>query len=213
MLHVDHEHGSSPPRIRGLLCPQCNYDLEAFTRKCVIYHPGGHGASLPRKDPRFVKYLREREGQAHKAAGWTAKKGEGRRPSETFDRYWIYAERKDPASYPGDSDRSGKWLVFVKKAEVDQWWAKIKEATENGRLGGVAKVATMKENPNATSADMKVICVYIYGVDDEEDCNRIRQALRELGVTWKIPYKADADTLAGRYSRKGGAGRISKRYE
>jgi hypothetical protein len=61
-LHVDHERGSSPPRIRGLLCWQCNYDLEAFITKRVILHPGGHGASLPRNDPRFVKYLREREG-------------------------------------------------------------------------------------------------------------------------------------------------------
>jgi hypothetical protein len=36
--------------------------------------------------------------------------------------------------------------------------------------------------------------------------------LRGLGVTWKIPYKTDADTIAGKYARQGGS-RISKRYE
>jgi hypothetical protein len=57
MLHIDHEHGSSPPRVRGLLCRDCNYDLEAFIRNAPVTHPGGRGRSLPRRDPRFRKYL------------------------------------------------------------------------------------------------------------------------------------------------------------
>jgi hypothetical protein len=212
MLHIDHDHRSSSKRVRGLLCPQCNYDLEAFILRRSIYHPGGYGVSFPRKNPRFQKYLREREEQARKPVRRIASESDNSRPSETFDRYWIHAERKDRASYPEHSDRGGKWLIFVKKSEVDQWWAKIKEATANGRLGSAAKVATMKENPHATNAENKVICVYTYDIDDEADCSRVRQALRELGVTWKTPYKIDADTLAGKYS-KGGGVRVSKRYE
>ena len=69
----------------------------------------------------------------------------------------------------------------------------------------------MKPNPNAASAQTKVICVYTYDVSDEQDCSRVSAALRDLGVTWKIPYKTDADTYAGRYS--GDGVRVSKRYE
>jgi hypothetical protein len=69
----------------------------------------------------------------------------------------------------------------------------------------------MKPNPNAASDRTKVICVYTYDVADEHDCARVRSALRDLGVTWKIPYKTDADTYAGRYSHDGV--RVSKRYE
>jgi len=36
--------------------------------------------------------------------------------------------------------------------------------------------------------------------------------LRNLGVTWKIPYKTDADTYAGKYATRGKV-RVSKRYE
>lgn len=60
VLHIDHEHGSSPPRVRGLLCAQCNFDLEAFIRNRRVVHPGKRGVSVPRKDPRFVEYLRLR---------------------------------------------------------------------------------------------------------------------------------------------------------
>jgi hypothetical protein len=74
-------------------------------------------------------------------------------------------------------------------------WAKIKAATERGLLGGRAKVATMKLNPNAAANDTRLICVYTYDVDDERDCSNVREMLRDLGVTWKIPYKTDADPL------------------
>jgi len=134
------------------------------------------------------------------------------RPSEVVDRYWIHAERKAGGSYPDHTERGGKWMLFVKTSEIDSWWATIKMATESGRLGSSAKVATMKPNPNAASPDTRVICVYTYDVEDEHDCTRVRSALRELGVTWKIPYKTDVDTYAGKYAGRDGS-RVSKRYE
>ncbi len=137
--------------------------------------------------------------------------GDSRRPSEITDQYWIYAERSDLEHYPEHSERGGKWMLFIKSSDIDVWWAKIKSATESGLLGSSAKVATMKPNPNAASDRTKVICVYTYDVADEHDCARVRSALRDLGVTWKIPYKTDADTYAGRYSHDGV--RVSKRYE
>ena len=134
------------------------------------------------------------------------------RPSEVFDAFWIHAERRDQSSYPDHTERGGKWMLFIDTSEIDVWWSKIKAATEGGVLGGSAKVATMKPNSNATSADTRVICVYTYDVTDEADCTRVREGLRNLGITWKIPYKTDADTHAGKYAMRGNV-RISKRYE
>jgi hypothetical protein len=135
-----------------------------------------------------------------------------RPPSKVFDAYWVYAERKDRSSYPDHTERGGKWMLFIKTSEIDEWWSKVKTATEDGLLGSSAKVATMKSNPNAASPDTRVVCVYTHDVEDEADCARVRKALRDLGVTWKIPYKTDADTYAGKYAKRGSE-RISKRYE
>jgi hypothetical protein len=63
LLHIDHEHGTMPYRVRGLLCRDCNYDLEAFIRKAPVIHPGGRGESVPRNDPRFREYLKQTAGR------------------------------------------------------------------------------------------------------------------------------------------------------
>ena len=94
---------------------------------------------------------------------------------------------------------------------MDEVWKKIKEATENGELGQRSKVATTKLNPNARDPTRKVICVYTYDYEDEEDVRRVREKLRGLGFINKIAYKADEDTMAGKYSTTV-KGRISKYY-
>ncbi len=133
------------------------------------------------------------------------------KPSEVTDAYWLHAERKT-GTYPADTENCGKWLVFVPVAQIDEVWARIKLAIEEGRLGSSAKVATARPNPNATNPDSKVICVYTYDWTDEEDVRRVRHELRVLGIISKIPYKADAETYAGRYANQGHK-RISKYYE
>ena len=133
------------------------------------------------------------------------------KPSEVTEVYWIYASRKK-GEYPNSTPRSGKWLIFSDIKVVDEVWAKIKKATEEGKLGDRAKVSTAKPNPLATDPNKKVICVYTYDWTDEVDVRRIREELRKLGVTDKIPYKSDEDTLSGKY-RITGYTRISKYYE
>jgi hypothetical protein len=68
--------------------------------------------------------------------------------------------------------------VFVKNSHVDRWWRKIKNATEAGLLGGSAKVSTANPNPSAAGSDIRAICVHTYDVEDERDCERVREALR-----------------------------------
>ncbi|MCW7075225.1 MAG: DUF1917 domain-containing protein [Candidatus Methanospirare jalkutatii] len=81
------------------------------------------------------------------------------KPSEVTDVYWIYAERKR-GKYPKATPRSGKWLIFVDPENVDEVWAKIKKAVEEGKLGDSAKVSTAKPNPLAGKSKAHVICVY-----------------------------------------------------
>lgn len=133
------------------------------------------------------------------------------KPSRTTAVYWLFAERLI-GTYPAATERCGKWLIFVPVKNTDAVWERIRKATEEGRLGDCAKVAMAKSNPIAAGSSMKVICVYTYDWKDEEDVKRIRTELRMLGITWKIPYKSDEDTEAGRY-RATGHTRISKYYE
>lgn len=111
-------------------------------------------------------------------------------PSQVMNVYWLFAERKQ-GKYPPHSENGGKWLIFAPIARIDNMWSKIKSATEEGRFGKLSKVATAKPNFNASDSKTKVICVYTYDWTDKEDVMRIRQDLRQLGITWKIPYKAD----------------------
>lgn len=133
------------------------------------------------------------------------------KPSEITEVYWIYAERRK-GKYPESTLRSGKWLVFVDKKDVDEVWDKIKKAVEEGKLGSDAKVATAKPNPLATNPNNRVICVYTYDYTDEQDVRRVREELRHLSINGRIPYKTDEDTLSGKYQITGHT-RISKYFE
>jgi len=82
--------------------------------------------------------------------------GDDQRPSQVLDRYWIHAENRNDDSHPGHGSGGGKWMLFIKTTDVDDWWAKIKSATESGHLGYSAKVATMKPNPMATGKSTRL---------------------------------------------------------
>ncbi|MFX1295275.1 MAG: putative phosphothreonine lyase domain-containing protein [Promethearchaeota archaeon] len=132
-------------------------------------------------------------------------------PSEVTEVYWIFVHNNE-IDYPAPTQQSGKWLVFVHKNQIDLVWKKIKFCIENGELGRSAKVSTARPNPNAQDPEKHVICVYTYNSDDVEDVRRIRQRLRELGITQKIPYKTDKATLEGKYAKRGHK-KISKYFE
>ncbi len=133
------------------------------------------------------------------------------KPSQVTDVYWLTAERRK-GKYPKATARSGKWLIFVRNDEVDEVWAMISEAVREGKLGNRAKVSTAKPNPLSRDPARHVLCIYTYDYANKKDVIRVRRELRRLGITEKIPYKADEDAVAGKY-RKLGHMRISKYFE
>ncbi len=120
------------------------------------------------------------------------------KPSKAFDGYWIYARRKK-GSYPAHTARSGKWLIFAPTDQIDRAWEIVKQATINGMLGEVSKVATALENSNAKDNNVKVICVYTYDYEDKDDVYSIRDKLYKLGFTNRLVYKTDQATKSKKY--------------
>lgn len=102
-----------------------------------------------------------------------------------------------------ERSRVGKWLVFVQPDDVDKIWEKIKKATEDGLLGGTSKVSTAARSKSYSGSKQHVICIYTDDWTDENDVMRVREELRKLGITKKIPYKSDEDTLSGKYAKNG----------
>lgn len=101
--------------------------------------------------------------------------------------------------------KSGKWLVFVNQENVDEVWMNIRKATEAGRLGISSKVSTAKPSPLSSDPARRthVICVYTHDWTNRADVMGVREELRKLGITNKIPYKSDEDTLSGKYAVTG----------
>ena len=78
------------------------------------------------------------------------------------------------------------------------------QATEQGKLGSLAKCATAMPNPNATDPNSKVICVYTYDAEDKDDVIRIAWELYQLGVApIVLNYKQDRETSEGKYVKRG----------
>ena len=101
-------------------------------------------------------------------------------PSSMNVIYWI--ESKPLTSAPTLTPRAGEWLIETTTAEVDDLWAKIRQATEEGRLGYKSKVSTSPTKGQA-DASARLIVVRTYDADDLADMARIEAALHELGMT------------------------------
>lgn len=126
-------------------------------------------------------------------------------PSEATDTYWLLA-RPSPGTQRPPTPNSDKWLVFISHKSVDEVWAKIASATAAGHLGYLSKVSTAKPKSSGKPPSSRVICVYTHDWTDELDVWRVRQALRDLGITETISYKSDDDTRDGISARDRPAG-------
>jgi hypothetical protein len=115
-------------------------------------------------------------------------------PSEVTNAAFIVATYKEKMRK--ESDRVGKWLLFVPEKNIDSTWQNVKKAVEAGKLWKKAKVSTAWRSKGG----VYVVCVYTYDHEDAEDVMRIREYLREMGFKRPVSYKTDKQTLAGIYS-------------
>lgn len=96
-------------------------------------------------------------------------------PSQAGGVYWIEAKRK-MGDYPAPTPHSGQWVLETTLQEVDALWLKIKQATEEGKLGHKSKVSTAAR-PGQADPNARLICVRTYDGDDVVDVTRVRAAL------------------------------------
>jgi hypothetical protein len=130
-----------------------------------------------------------------------------------FDNRWISSPNPSSPRFFSDEtgkdwtlDETGKFVIFHKSGKWcifhrPELWNEISLAVENGALGTDSKI----------SKDGGVICVYVYDGDDYDEVMRVRQRLRDIGVTWKIPYVDDAETRSA--ASQGDRRRRSRYYE
>jgi hypothetical protein len=111
------------------------------------------------------------------------------RPSRFTGDHYLHATGPEPAE--GLVRRPGKWMIFLSRSRIDAMWEVIRRAVAGGRLGHAAKVSTALPDPMSPDPKKHVIFVYTADEDDATDVRRVRDALRQLGVGWKIPYKSD----------------------
>lgn len=104
----------------------------------------------------------------------------------------------------------GKWLVFVPALKVNQVWQTVSSAIDKGNLPYPAKVATARENPNATDQGTKVMCVYTSNYLDRPDVRNCRKLLRDLGFAARLYYKPDIFTYRDMYRKTGS--KVNSRY-
>jgi hypothetical protein len=119
------------------------------------------------------------------------------RPSRFTGDYYLHAT--NPKSADAAPRRPGKWMIFVSRSRIDALWESVRRAVESGRLGYAAKVSTALPSPLSPDPKKHVVCVYTPDEDDAADVRRVREVLRALGVTWKIPYKSDKTTRDGQH--------------
>lgn len=107
-------------------------------------------------------------------------------PSQIAAVYWI--EVKRDVEMPLPTPRAGRWVIPTTVSEVDALWERIKAATRAGKLGYKSKVSTAPRDPGKDRDD-RVIHVVTVDADDTADVARVREALRELGVSENIQYE------------------------
>lgn len=95
---------------------------------------------------------------------------------------------------------SGKWMLFPAVQDVDSIWRTVVEATVEGRLGPMAKVATQGGDFEEKE---RLICIYTKDFSDREDVLRVLTELVTLGLVRDdkgakgVWYKSDVYTELG----------------
>ena len=106
------------------------------------------------------------------------------RPSQISGAYWLEA-KAPPGLRRGPTARAAEWRAGVEVAEVDALWETLRKATQAGRLGYKAKVATAAREASPARRELRVL---VADRADEGDMARVRAELRSLtpGLRWEL---------------------------
>jgi hypothetical protein len=130
----------------------------------------------------------------------TRKESRSPKPSEETDIPWFVARGPGSVRRAGrERDKTGKWLVWAPRADVDEVWGRVEAATKEGKLGCDAKVATAYDSSLTARAGQHVLCIYTADYEDHDNVGRVLCELRAMGFADRMSYETDDATLAGRY--------------
>lgn len=112
---------------------------------------------------------------------------------------WLYASNNKYHEDSVDSDKVGKWMLFVPRNRVDSVWDQIKAGIRGQQLWHAKVSTTNRQSSHA-------IMVYTKDYTDLADVIRVLDYLESADIKPRrkdIRYKTDQQTLSGVYS--GGA--------
>jgi hypothetical protein len=119
------------------------------------------------------------------------------RPIDKLDDLWVKIAND---VIRGNLGPSAKCRTLMSAAEVNIYdrqqyeWSKMSTAETN--IAYHEQFERSKTGQLIRDYGEEVICVYTKDYADKDDMMRVRERLNERGITWKIPYKTDAMTLA-----------------
>lgn len=117
------------------------------------------------------------------------------KPTGIIDRLWVYAE----SPIVNNDDIYGSWVINLSSGEVNGWWDVIKKRTEEGSLGYTAKCSTKRN----ISPKYKISEYEVHVYTEQQNIGEIREKIRDLGVTWRIPYRTHEATTFNTRTRYG----------
>jgi len=90
-------------------------------------------------------------------------------------------------------------MVFVSSAHADDLWPRVRIDLKSGELALSATAAKMSL-PNPRKPDHHVLIIYTSDFNDRHVVGNCLSAIRGLGVTGKLYYKTDQQTVMGVYA-------------
>lgn len=129
-----------------------------------------------------------------------------KKPTETDDECWLYHYNSDISEEEfrrmGEIEM-GKWMMFIKKSELDQMWENCCNLYDASKLNGIVsmKCSTNYKNPRSSNDALGVIIFYCGPSSDEckmlEYGKNLLKFIPYYNNYGHMAYKSDVQTLRG----------------